>query len=95
MKKLCTSPYPETIGQCEHFNVTLINMLGTLLAHAKKNWQEWLATLTHAYNCSISSVTGFSPYFFMFGQTTKVLLDVETGGDTNRTRKCITSELCK
>ena len=29
IKKLHTSPYcPETNGQCEHFNATLINMLG-------------------------------------------------------------------
>ena len=37
VKKLHTSPYhPETNGQCEHFNATLINMLGTLPTHAKK-----------------------------------------------------------
>ena len=31
VKKLHNSPYhPETNGQCEHFNATLINMLGTL-----------------------------------------------------------------
>ena len=41
VKKLCTSPYhPETNGQCEHFNATLISVLGTLLSHAKRNWQE-------------------------------------------------------
>ena len=58
VKKLHTSPYhPETNGQCEHFNDTLINMLGTLPTHAKKNWQEWVATLTHAYSCTVSSVT--------------------------------------
>ena len=68
IKKLHTSPYhPETNGQCEHFNATLINMLETLPTHAKKNWQEWVATLTHAYSCTISSVTGFSTYFLMFG----------------------------
>ena len=51
VKKLHTSPYhPETNGQFEHFNVTLIGMLGTLPTHAKKIWQEWIATLTHAYN---------------------------------------------
>ena len=39
VKNLCTSPYHlETNGQCEHFNATLINMLGTLPMHAKKNW---------------------------------------------------------
>ena len=37
VKKLCTSPYhPETNGQCEHFNTTLINMLGTLPTSAKR-----------------------------------------------------------
>ena len=48
---LYTSPYcPETNGPCEHFNATLINMLGTLHTHGKKNWQECLATLSHAYD---------------------------------------------
>ena len=86
VKKLCAS---ETNRQCECFNTTLINMLGTLPAHAKKNGQEWIATLTHAYNCTISSVTGFSPYFLMFGHTPKIPLDDEMGvmlieqGDTS------------
>ena len=80
MKKLLTSPYnPEPNGQCEHFNATLISMLGTLPTHAKKNWQEWVATLTHAYNCTISPVTRFSPYFLMFGRTLKLPLDIELG----------------
>ena len=80
VKRLNTSPYqPKTNGQCEPFNVTLINMLGTLPTHAKKNWQEWIATLTHAYSCTISSVNGFSPYFLMFGHTPKIPLDVEMG----------------
>ena len=78
VKKLCTSPYhPETNGQCESFNTTLISMLGTSPTHAKKNWQEWVTTLTHAYNCTVSSVTGFSPYFLMFGWTPKIPLDIE------------------
>ena len=78
--KLHTSPYhPETNGQCEHFNATLINILGTLPTHAKKNWQKFVSTLTHAYNCTVSSVTGFSPYFLMFGQTPKIPLDIEMG----------------
>ena len=80
VKKLCTSPYhPETNGQCEHFNATLIIMLGTLPIHAKKNWQEWITTLTHAYNCTVSPVTGFSPYFLMFGRNPKLPLDIDLG----------------
>ena len=54
-------------------------MLGMLPTHAKKNWQEWMATLTHAYNCTVSPVTGFSLYFLMFGRTPKLPLDIESG----------------
>ena len=80
VKTLCTSPYhSESNGQCEHFNATLISMMGTLPTHAKRNWQESIATLTHAYNCTVSSVTGFSPYLLMFGRTPKIPLDVEMG----------------
>ena len=58
MKELCalanvtkvrTSPYrPETNGQCERFNQTLINMIGTLLVDDNLNWPDWISTLTHA-----------------------------------------------
>ena len=80
VKKLHTSPYhPEANGQCERFNATLISMLGTLPSHAKKNWQEWITTLTHAYNCTVSPVTGFSLYFLMFGRNPKLPLDIDLG----------------
>ena len=80
VKKLHTSPYHlETSGQRECFNATLKNMIGSLPTHAKKNWQERVTTLTHAYNCTFSSVTGFSPYFLMFGRTPKIRLDIEMG----------------
>ena len=54
-------------------------MLWTLPSHAKKNWQEWITTLTYAYNCMVSSVTGFSPYSLMFGHTPRIPLDVDMG----------------
>ena len=80
VKKLHTSPYhPETNGQCEHFNATLSSMVGTLPGHAKKDWQGWITTLTHAYNCTVSSVMGFSPYFLMFGRNPKLPLDIDLG----------------
>ena len=35
--------------------------------------------LTYAYKCTVSPVTGFSPYFLMFGRTPKLPLDVDLG----------------
>ena len=62
-----TTPcHPETNGQCECFNQMLINMVGTLPTHAKKNWQEWVSTLVSAYNSTVSNAVGFSPYFLMY-----------------------------
>ena len=54
-------------------------MLGMLPTHTKKNWQEWVTTLTHGYNCTVSSVTGFSSYFLMFAWTPKIPLDIAMG----------------
>ena len=54
-------------------------MLGILPSHAKKNWKEWVATLTDAYNCTVSPVTGFIPYFLMFGRFLKLPLDIDLG----------------
>ena len=54
--------------ECKRLNVTLISMIGTLPTEAKINWQEQIPTLVHAYNCSHSNATGFSPFYLMFGR---------------------------
>ena len=62
VQKLRTTPYHlETNGQCECFNQMMINMVGTLPTHAKKNWHEWISTLVSAYNSTFANATGFSP----------------------------------
>ena len=68
VKKIQTSGYHlQTNGQCEHFNATLINMLGTLPEKPKSTWREQVPTLVHAYNCTRNNAVGFSPYYLMFG----------------------------
>ena len=38
-----------------------------------------VATLTHAYNCTMMQTTGFSPFFLMFGRILKIPIDLEFG----------------
>ena len=80
IKKLRTTPYrPQTNGQCEKFNSTLINMIGTLPSEIKYNWQDHVNTLVHAYNCMDSTATKFSPYYLMFGREPNLPIDIEFG----------------
>ena len=80
VEKLHTTPYhPQTNGQCERFNRTLISMVGTLDQVGKADWKEHLQALTHAYNCTRSDATGFSPYYLLFGRAPRLPVDVQFG----------------
>ena len=80
VKKVRTTPYhPMTNGQCERFNQTLCDMLGTLETEEKADWKAFIHTLTNAYNCTRHSVTGHSPFYLMFGRHPRLPVDVEFG----------------
>ena len=80
VQKLCAMPYqPQTNGSCECFNYTLMSMLGTLPIHAKKNWPEWVSTLTHAYNATMCHATSFLPFFLMYRRIPILPIDVHFG----------------
>ena len=74
IKKLRTMPYrPQTNGQFEWFNATLISMLGTLPNDAKTKWQDHIST------CTCSNAMGFSLYFLMYGKHLMLPINIELG----------------
>ena len=75
-----TSPYqPQTNGQCECFNSTFLNMLGTLTPEQKKDWKSCVPALVHGYNCTKNAATGFIPCYLLFGSEPRLPVDVEFG----------------
>jgi transposase InsO family protein len=88
-----TTPYhPMGNGQCERYNRTLLDMLGTLEPDKKKDWKSHVAPLTHAYNCTRHETTGQSPYFLMFGRQPRLPIDLAFGLDLDQPES---KSLCK
>ena len=80
VQKIRTTPYnPKGNAQCEKFNQMLLSMIGTLEPGDKAKWQQWVPTLTHAYNCTRCESAGFSPYYLMYGRLPRLPIDIEYG----------------
>ena len=76
VQKLRTSPYhAQTNGQVERMNQTVIRMIGKLEEDKKACWSEHLPELLLAYNATCSAVTGYSPYYLLFGRRSRIPVD--------------------
>ena len=73
VQKLRTLPYhAQTNGQVECMNQTIIRMIGKLEEDKKACWSKHLPELLLAYNPTCSTVTGYSPYYLLFGRRPRI-----------------------
>ena len=76
VQKLRTSPYhAQTNGQVKHMNQMIICMIGKLEEDKKACWSKHLPELLLAYNATCSTVTGYSPYYLLFGRGPRIPVD--------------------
>ncbi|EER03786.1 retrovirus polyprotein, putative [Perkinsus marinus ATCC 50983] len=63
-----TSVYhPNANGHVERFNSTILNLLRTHVTRVD-TWQDHLRSVLWAYNTTPHSVTGYAPFFLMYGR---------------------------
>ena len=93
IKKIYTTAYhPQTDGQVERLNKTLVNILRTNMDEYQQGWEDALPMAEYAYNTSVHSSTGETPYMLTFKQdplpftTTEALVELAKGlkGGTKR-----------
>ena len=76
VQKLRALPYhAQTNDQVEHMNQTIILMIGKLEEDRKACWSKHLPELLLAYNATCSAVTGYSPYYLLFGRRPRIPVD--------------------
>lgn len=78
-KSRITPYHPQGEPQPERFNLTLLNMLGTLTSEQKPHWSRHITALVHQYNSTKCDATGYSPYRLMFGREARLPVDLAFG----------------
>lgn len=75
--KTRTSPYhAQSDGLVERQNRTLKDKLAKYISHTGGEWYQYLPQAELAYNSSVHSGTGFSPFFLVHGREPNLPLDV-------------------
>ena len=59
--------YPQANGQVEVINKVLITMLRRMIGIHKTSWHTMLFSTLWAYQTSIKSATGFTPFWLVYG----------------------------
>ena len=69
VEKIQTTPYhPQMNGSAERVHQTLQRMIGKLDPEKRKKWPTHIGSIIIAYKSARLLVTGYSPYYLMFGR---------------------------
>jgi hypothetical protein len=77
--KMSTPFHPQTDGQSEVANRVIAQLLRTCVSSKQIDWEDKLPLLEFAYNDSVSTGTGFTPFFLDLGMNPQVPVMLQAG----------------
>ena len=76
-EKINTTPNnPRANGSVEKHNNTMKDMLSHFVNVRHDDWDEHISLVTSLYNSTVSSATGYTPFYLMFGRENARVNDV-------------------
>jgi len=66
---------PQSQGQTEKFNGTLIDMISHFVQEKPQTWSQIIKYVLFGYNSSINETTGYSPFFLLHAYHPKSIFD--------------------
>ncbi|MGA1436397.1 MAG: reverse transcriptase domain-containing protein, partial [Ilumatobacteraceae bacterium] len=85
--KTGTAYHPQSQGQVERQQRTLQEALLTMGGEQTRFWDDLLPVITFAYNNSVHSATGYTPYFLLHGIEARIPNYLETTMDTTLSQR--------
>ena len=70
-----TPVYPQGNGKIERFNKTLKSLIAKAVNNDPKKWHECVGAALAAYRTSVSDVTGYTPFYLLYGRRAQVPLE--------------------
>jgi len=86
VSRVFTSGYrPQCNGVTERANGTLIHSLSKLAHNRPKVWPDLIDVVAFAYNVTPHSLTGYSPFYLVYGRDARLPLDLLAGAPLTNT----------